>query len=470
MPAKSKGRSAPIKQKTSAVRDKKISAIREEKCTSKLSAKSIWEKHVSQREPLKLLGTLEDKEWRGDSWTNDYLRKKAGSSKIRVEVRTAEVDGSGKGRFGKGSETVMTFKDFLDKTEQQPDGDCLHYLTTQDLEYNPEGQPEIVSEPVKQLVGEFPWKPSIMGNLVLQNANIWMGRSNKTATSSGLHHDFHDNLYVLLRGRKHFTLYPPQCHEAMYTNEEVVKLHANGRINYRGALTNADGSDPAAIAAMEASMKLQQADEEEDEEAVEAALEELLDAEMGSEEEEDDDNDDDEDDEDGVDESVMDAMRRKLAPALGWPSSSSSSSSSHGDNSKKQTSKKKNKTGDSSSDSTSSHPANFSRVDTSMPLNEIAQRFPLFASEAVQSQKREMWLEAGQMLYLPAGWFHEVTSCDTKTDAQQTQQPHTQQGRGGHLAFNYWFHPPDNLDSTKQGFSQPYTSPFWQRDWDSRGL
>jgi len=33
-----------------------------------------------------------------------------------------------------------------------------------------------------------------------------------------------------------------------------------------------------------------------------------------------------------------------------------------------------------------------------------------------------------------------------------------------HAAFNYWCHPPDHLAS----FEQPYTSPFWPRDWEER--
>lgn len=59
-----------------------------------------------------------------------------------------------------------------------------------------------------QLEGDYPLRPSLMGSLVPQNLNIWMGRSQE-GTSSGLHHDYHDNLYVLLRGRKAFRLYSP---------------------------------------------------------------------------------------------------------------------------------------------------------------------------------------------------------------------------------------------------------------------
>ena len=56
---------------------------------------------------------------------------------------------------------------------------------------------------------------------------------------------------------------------------------------------------------------------------------------------------------------------------------------------------------------------------------------------------QEVELEAGQMLYLPAGWFHEVTSFSEAPS--QT-----------HLALNYWFQPPDNLDASPAGMAKPY--------------
>jgi hypothetical protein len=39
---------------------------------------------------------------------------------------------------------------------------------------------------------------------------------------------------------------------------------------------------------------------------------------------------------------------------------------------------------------------------------------------------------------------------------------------GGHLAFNYWYHPPDNLDPSKAGFKRPYTSPYYPTVWANR--
>ena len=42
-------------------------------------------------------------------------------------------------------------------------------------------------------------------------------------------------------------------------------------------------------------------------------------------------------------------------------------------------------------------------------------------------------LKPGQMLYVPASWFHEVTSYGSHGSP--------------HIAFNYWMHPPDGQDA-----------------------
>jgi len=53
-------------------------------------------------------------------------------------------------------------------------------------------------------------------------------------------------------------------------------------------------------------------------------------------------------------------------------------------------------------------------------------------------------IQAGSMLYLPAGWFHEVRSAG-----------------GLHCALNYWFHPPDSTE-----YERPYrAAAFWRREW-----
>lgn len=65
-----------------------------------------------------------------------------------------------------------------------------------------------MSAPLDSLRGDFPLRPKLAGALVPQNVNLWMGHTKSGGSSSGLHHDFHDNLYVLLRGKKTFRCAP----------------------------------------------------------------------------------------------------------------------------------------------------------------------------------------------------------------------------------------------------------------------
>lgn len=78
-----------------------------------------------------------------------------------------------------------------------------------------------------------------------------------------------------------------------------------------------------------------------------------------------------------------------------------------------------------------------------MAEDEIRRRFPRFPGidSCICCEVHE-----GQMLYLPTGWWHEVTSIGSTAFSDAPPQ---------HLAINYWFHPPDNLDPVR-GFKRPY--------------
>ena len=118
------------------------------------------------------------------------------------------------------------------------------------------------------------------------------------------HHDYHDNLYIVLRGTKHISLFPPTEHGNMYTVGKLEKLHPNGRINYEGCVTKADGSHESAEKALQASLDLEKAmllaevDGESHDSDIEDALENLLDAQIAYEKDCSDINDDDDEDED----------------------------------------------------------------------------------------------------------------------------------------------------------------------------
>jgi len=69
-------------------------------------------------------------------------------------------------------------------------------------------------------------------------------RISQHGASSGLHHDHHDNLYVLLRGRKRFRLWSPAEHKRMYLHGTVDAVHPNGRIVYKGQVRMSHISRP----------------------------------------------------------------------------------------------------------------------------------------------------------------------------------------------------------------------------------
>jgi hypothetical protein len=92
-----------------------------------------------------------------------------------------------------------------------------------------------------------------------------------------------------------------------------------------------------------------------------------------------------------------------------------------------------------------SAPKNFSCIKMDMPTDEIRAKFP-HLEQLKSTRMMTCTLRAGQMLYLPCGWFHEVLS-------EGEAQPR-------HMALNYWFHPPDTTE-----FDKPYAHDFWAQDW-----
>lgn len=352
-----------------------------------VTASELDERYVSTRRPVVLTGVFErGSDLRGAaSWTDAFLRTRCGGGEAthRVETRNASAGE----RFGLGKYRSMTFDAFMDKFEA---GDGGWYLSAG-------GKSGAFGAPASALVttdadaaseGLLPLRPtSIPESLVPADINLWMGRSGGAPTSSGLHHDYHDNVYVLARGEKRFKVFSPLDAERMYTVGEIRVVHENGLINYKGSPATLQDGDYAL---------------DNGESALEFRLREARgDDNDGGDESADDDHDDDDDfaDFDGVD----DYDELNETP----PESESDESEGEDvgeDGGKTLTDK--------------SDPPSFSRVDY-----ERLDEFPLFKGAIPM----EFTVSAGEALYLPAGWFHDVSSQETGS---------------GHVAFNYWFHPP----------------------------
>lgn len=389
-----------------------------------ITPESFYNEYIRQRKPV-VLRTDKSSSLLSDlskltEWKDINYLKSQVDSKHTVMVEQRSCSSPAKSTFGNGYEIPMTFSQFASLVASGKDD--KHYLTTQDVHSSADGRPDLMSPLMKYLQHDFPLQPYIMGNLIPQNINLWMGNSSD-GVSSGLHHDYHDNLYIVLKGTKKFRLYSPHDTEWMYTRGQLAKVHPNGRINYHGEETTAYGADLKADMAARAAKRKEDAERmlEEAERAVEEGIEGadrmLEEAEVELEEAMDDiidaEVDDDDDGNDNGKECVYETF---------------------GDERKRVV------------DKTVVDPNNFSKIKPHM-LNDTAvlnESYPDF----LNATAAYCTVQEGDILYLPASWFHEVTSYG---------------GQKGHLAMNYWFHPPDG-----DSFELPYSTDFWPNDYKDR--
>jgi hypothetical protein len=404
-----------------------------------ITPESFYNEFIRQRKPVvihavsgdtdKASSLLADLLSNLTKWKDvNYLKSQIHSNqKVMVEQRSScSDDGTSptSASFGNGHEVCMTFHNFVSLIDA---GDDRHYLTTQDVHSDSNGRPDLMSPLMKHLRHDFPLRPLLMGNLIPQNINMWMGGNTNDGASSGLHHDYHDNLYIVLKGKKRFRLYSPYDTELMYTRGKLLTVHPNGRINYHGEETTAHGADMKSHLAARAAKRKEEAERmlieaeraveegmvgaeqllEAAEIELERAMDDIIDAEM----DDDDDDDDDDDEKESVFETFGDERQRIV-------------------------------------DKTVKDPNNFSKIKPNMldDVDIIQKNYPDFpyATAAFCT------VQEGDILYLPASWFHEVTS-------------YAGENGNFHLAMNYWFHPPDG-----GSFEHPYSTDFWPNDYKDR--
>lgn len=95
-------------------------------------------------------------------------------------------------------------------------------------------------------------------------------------------------------------------------------------------------------------------------------------------------------------------------------------------------------------------PSSFSRIPTSLLHQHLSLQTTTISVDPEIPTKFDLSkmptpfvvdIDPGEMLYLPASWWHEVTSSSPDNSKSNV-----------HMAFNYWFYPPDGL----KDFDEPY--------------
>ena len=165
--------------------------------------------------------SLADLDWRTERWTNDYLTQKAGGQTVAVLTsHNGNEFGLDKARY-----ETMLFQEFIARAMARAEGDETLYLNLQEG-----AKDRLLEPPLLQLIGDFTI-PVYFKDLMLRCMNLWMGNSSGEIVTP-LHHDFNDNLYVVVEGRKHFTLFPPSEARNLYTRGTLLDVEQNGNIRY----------------------------------------------------------------------------------------------------------------------------------------------------------------------------------------------------------------------------------------------
>ncbi|CBZ54184.1 conserved hypothetical protein [Neospora caninum Liverpool] len=407
------------------------------------------------------------------------LKRRAGTLEVDVEERERRTSVSSRNgergaagafgeanreaNFGQGAFRRCRFAEFLDRLEN---GDETLYLTTQRVPHSRDGPRRLCGAPLMSpLAVDFPAVPSLFGNLQPYQYNLWCGHA-ESGSTTGLHHDFHDNLYVLLRGRKIFRLFSPRCAGLLPTKGQVTRVYPNGLICYSSYIREDGGHEHAvrrwkqekaeerlsllqerleactrrrSEAAKETGDRVEKAEGAklaEDDRAESAAdlelqiaeaereLDDLLDQALEDMVESEDESTASES-EDVSEETTPNALRMGRLVGEG-------ETPEHFclENTRERTPSDRRREG---------------YGDTAEPITP----------DNVLSKFWEVEILPGEMLYLPAGWFHEVHSFSSRTD----QSSGVTQGQAPfHMALNFWFHPPVFGAS----YELPYGDTFWK--------
>ena len=335
-----------------------------------------------------------------------------GDCPIQVEQRPSTQQTFGQGRAAEFL-TNMTFSDFV---QQPKDKRHLLYLSTQAASSNSDDEKEDdryaqYSCLTQRLVAQGyipPHLDQLAGNLQLSSCHLWMGGGQ--GSCSGLHHDFHDNFYWIQAGRKRLYLYPPNS--PIPVHGQIEKVHAvNGLISYVSRPTRADGVPWALLRESENTVGENENDDDDDEDEV--VIGKGFDYQSDDEENNDIDSSRDDFEELGEEEQDTDEVDfgkdvdavadEEQKPAATRP------------------------------------PDHFSPVNLDSPT--LYEDYPVMR----ECEPIIVELTAGDILYLPASWFHCVWSFADTDDF--------------HIAVNYWYHVPDQLGSCEN----PYKDDFWKK-------
>lgn len=198
-----------------------------------------FKSYVVSRTPLKVEFDSTDELTLALSWPSDWslghLRDIFGSTSVEVERRPRTCPfisshDSSDALLGFGMQVTrhaVPFADFANRLENTASGlpsTHVEYLNTQQKSKMTYSQP-------LNLISESLPLPSFIGEYIesVTDVNMWLGASPATCSStSRLHMDATDNLYILLHGNKTFRIFSPDLATDMQTVSPTYAVAENG--------------------------------------------------------------------------------------------------------------------------------------------------------------------------------------------------------------------------------------------------
>ncbi|PHJ17755.1 ion channel protein [Cystoisospora suis] len=433
-------------------------------------------------------------------WLNIEKDLKRRAGHLYVDVEERDPKGGIDVVYGQGVFKRCRFSTFLHRLIHE--GDTSVYLTTQRLKHNRDGPKRLCGAPLTALANDFPTVPAIFGNLQPYQYNVWMGHSgSEEGSTTGLHHDFHDNLYILLQGRKIFRLFSPRVAGLLPTKGRIVSVHPNGLICYSEHIRE-DGAHLHNV------RRWQQTVLEEKiahlEERLAAVKEKRKKKHSGDVQEEQEDRGgetNNENEEENLQSQLIEAesqlddmleLALQEAAADGEDVDEGDSDSEFTEGGEDEEQDELDGQGDEGAamgrlfkqgeipdhfclENTDSRSLkNHGKTRRLLGMQEKEGDQELITPENIFSYSWDVELNAGEMLYLPAGWFHEVvsfsssppspktpstsTSSSPSSPSSQVKREDERNASSFHMALNYWVHPPVFNSS----FDFPYVDDYWK--------
>lgn len=166
-------------------------------------------------------------------WNPEYLTRLIGARPVRVTLSNQPLFSMDpeRGHYTPESLSSMRFDEFLEHITHPPASGHYYYLHKHSLQ-----------QQLPELLADIRVPPHLEGHAMLETA-LWMGPG---GSITPIHHDFSDNFFVQVRGRKRVIMYAPEPERSFYRmpfrSYGQPRPRSSWHISRVGSLTSPDSN------------------------------------------------------------------------------------------------------------------------------------------------------------------------------------------------------------------------------------